>query len=83
MCCLGEIQTFFHGKTMVAEDEAGNLMPVGADEVAAQGWQEVTGWKRGVYARNGIVEPDVGVNWQEGNTHQDRKQDPNDGAYYF
>lgn len=57
ICIIGEAHTFFHGSCLLAEEETGDLIPVGADEVSAQGWHQVSGWPRSCYANNGIPDP--------------------------
>ena len=52
-----EVNTFFHGKSLLAEDQNGNLLPVDDSEVATTGWKLVSGWPRTVYDANSIPEP--------------------------
>lgn len=54
---LGEIHTFFHGSCFLAEEDTGNLTPIGRDKTAAVGWRQVSGWSRETYAINNIPEP--------------------------
>ena len=51
---IGTANTFYHGACLLGEDDAGTLMPIGADEAAAANWHEVSGWPADVYEGNSI-----------------------------
>lgn len=57
ICILCEIHTFFHGSCLLAEEDTGELTPVGTDETSAQNWHQVSGWGRSCYVGNGIPDP--------------------------
>ena len=43
MAILGMLNTYLYGSCLIAEsNRMANLKPVGGDEVAAQGWFEIT-----------------------------------------
>lgn len=56
---LCEVDTFFHyGPSLVAEEETGELMPVGMHEDNTTGYEEVGGWHRSTYESNNLPIPD-------------------------
>lgn len=57
ICIIGTVHTFFHGSGLLAEEDTGNLIPVGSDEESAKNWHRVSGWARSCYDGNGIPDP--------------------------
>lgn len=57
MHIICEINSFFYGKSWLAEDERGTFRPVSQNPADSVGWYVVSGWPRDVYDGNSIPEP--------------------------
>ena len=57
ICIIGTARTFFHGDTLLGEDDQGSLIPIGKDEASTINYHRVSGWHRDCYEGNSIPEP--------------------------